>query len=206
MCSSDLADFEHAGKPVLASRLGYRITKRFVGRFFARIFNHPDTVFSDAMLHPELQNADVFADGMDNIVETQRRVAQLYFDDGSITSACPPLFALLHIMRDGFFDGKSLDSSEVRALFTRENMLASEWYAARLACQQTVDQRHLERGVRALTAFLGKVNYAEEATRLSIAARLEKARKLLDTVKAPEYLNALRGTIGAQPLQLLTHA
>ena len=60
------------------------------------------------------------------------------------------------------------------------------------------------RGVRSLTTFLGKTNYAEEAARLGIGARLEKARKLLDAVKLPEYLQTLRGTIGAQPLGPLT--
>ena len=76
-CLEKCEDFDHKGKPVLASRLGYRITKRFVTRFFGRIFNHPGTVFTDAMLRPELQCAEIFAEGMDNIVETQRRVAQL---------------------------------------------------------------------------------------------------------------------------------
>ncbi len=199
-CLEKCADFAHAGKPVLASRLGCRITSRFVTRFFGRIFNHPGTVFTDAMLRPELQSADTFADGMDNIVETQRRVAQLYFDDGSIAAACPPLRALLHIMKDGSSEGKGLGAPEIRALFTRENMLASDWYAARLAAQQTVDRAHLERGVRALTAFAGKASYTEEAARLGIAARLEHARKLLETVKTPAYLGTLRGTIGAPTL------
>ena len=202
-CLEKCRDLEHAGKPVLASRLGYRITRKFITRFFGRIFNHPDTVFSDEMLHPELQSMEIFADGMDNIVETQRRVAQLYFDDGSIAAACPPLRALLHIMKDGHFENATLEAPAVRALFTRENMLASEWYAARLAAQQEVDRRHTERGVRALTTFLGKANYTEEAARLGIGARLEKARMLLDAVKLPDYLQTLRGTIGAQPLQPL---
>ena len=35
-------DFEHAGKKVLAGRLGYRINARFVHSFFARKGNHPD--------------------------------------------------------------------------------------------------------------------------------------------------------------------
>ena len=203
-CLEKCKDLQHDGHPVLSSRLGYRITRQFITRFFGRIFNHPDTVFSDEMLRPELQGMDVFADGMDNIVETQRRVAQLYFDDGSIAAACPPLRALLHIMKDGNFEGNGLGAPAVRALFTQEEMLASDWYAARLAAQQEVDCRHLDRGVRSLTAFLGKTNYAEEAARLGIGARLEKARKLLDTARSPEYLNTLRGTIGAQPLPPLT--
>src|SRR6185369_5110689 len=41
-------DFDHDGKRVLASRLGYRITPRFVRTYFGRMFNHPNLVFSDA--------------------------------------------------------------------------------------------------------------------------------------------------------------
>ena len=203
-CLERCHDLEHESRAVLSSRLGWRITRKFVTRFFGRIFNHPDTVFSDEMLRPELQGMGFFVDGMDNIVETQRRVAQLYFDDGSIIAACPPLRALLHIMRDGYFENATLDAPELRVLFTRENMLASEWYNARLAAQQEIDRKHLERGVRGLTTFLGRANYAEEAERLGIGARLEKARNSLDAVKTPEYLNALCGTIGAQPFQPLT--
>ena len=142
---------------------------------------------------------------MDNIVETQQRVAESYFNDGSIAAACPPLRALLHIMRDGHFEGKELDAPEIRALFTRESMLASDWYAERLVVQQEVDGRHWERGVRALQSFLGKANYAEEAARLGIVGRLEHARRTLESVHAPGYLKALAGSLGAQPLQALTH-
>jgi hypothetical protein len=142
---------------------------------------------------------------MANIVETQQRVADCYFNDGSIVAACPPLRALLHIMRDGNFEGKELDASEIRELFTRESMLASDWYANRLVAQQEVDCRHWERGVRALQSFLGKANYAEEAARLGIVNRLEHARGTLESVRAPDYLKMLGGSIGAQPLQALTH-
>ncbi|HEX7570070.1 MAG TPA: hypothetical protein VF492_06160, partial [Verrucomicrobiae bacterium] len=60
------ADFEHAGKKILASRLGWRINARFVHAFFGRVFNHPHAVFTEAMLKPELQSQDIFADGMAN--------------------------------------------------------------------------------------------------------------------------------------------
>ena len=99
------ADFAYEGREVLASRLGHRVTRRFISAFFGRVFNHPEVVFTDEMLRPELQSLEVFVDGMDNIVETQKRVAQLYFEDGSVESACPPLRALLHIMAHDSFEG-----------------------------------------------------------------------------------------------------
>ena len=45
-------DFEHEGRKVLGSRLGYRITKRFVNAFFGRVFNQPHIVFTEEMLRP----------------------------------------------------------------------------------------------------------------------------------------------------------
>ncbi|HFD80032.1 MAG TPA: hypothetical protein ENK05_06530, partial [Gammaproteobacteria bacterium] len=93
-----LEDFEHEGRKVLASRLGYRITDHFVHGFFGKIFDNPHAVFTEEILKPETQGLEVFIDGIDNIVEAQQRVAQQYIDDGSIEDACPPLQALLHIM------------------------------------------------------------------------------------------------------------
>jgi hypothetical protein len=77
-----LKDFEHEGRPVLASRLGYRITDRFVRAFFGRVFDNPSKVFTDEILKPETQDRDAFADGIWNITEAQQRVAREYVEDG----------------------------------------------------------------------------------------------------------------------------
>jgi hypothetical protein len=200
-------DFEHNGKKVLASRLGWRINARFVHAFFGRVFNHPHAVFTEAMLKPELQSKDVFADGMDNIVATQKRVAKMYFDDGSIAQACPPLKALLHIMLNDEFEGKGLDDAEFRKLFTRENLLASDWYAARLAAKQKVDRALWQRHVEYLNHFLRRPSHADIAEQMNIAARLAAAQKTLAAVESPEYLKQLTGTLGAEPVEnYTTHA
>ena len=195
------ADFEHGGKKVFASRLGWRINARFVHAFFGRVFNHPHAVFTEAMLKPELQDQGIFADGMDNIVATQKRVAQMYFDDGSIAQACPPLKALLHIMLNDEWEGKGLEHPDVRKLFTRENLLASPWYAARLAAKQKIDRALWKRHVECLNQFLRRPNYADMADQLHIAERLTAARKALEAVESPEYLKKLAGTIGAEPIE-----
>ena len=77
-------DRKIGNKKVLASRLGYRMTEGFVHTFFGRVFNYPHAVFTPEMLRPELQDLEVFADGVDNIVGTHQRVAQSYFNDGSV--------------------------------------------------------------------------------------------------------------------------
>jgi hypothetical protein len=82
-----LEDYELAGRKVLASRLGYRITAKFVHNFFGRVFDNPTTVFTEEILKPEIQDPAVFADGVDNIVEAQQRVAESYFADDTIEDA-----------------------------------------------------------------------------------------------------------------------
>jgi hypothetical protein len=195
------ADFELHGKKVLANRLGWRINARFVHAFFGRVFNHPHAVFTEAMLKPELQDKDCFADGMDNIVATQKRVAKMYFEDGSIAQACPPLKALLNIMLHDQFEGKGLDDAGFRKLFTRENLLASDWYAARLAAKQKIDSALWKRHVEYLNAFLRKPSHVDIAEEMKIGERLARARKMLEQVESPEYLKRLVGTLGAEPIE-----
>jgi len=193
------ADFDCAGRRVLASRLGYRITARFVSHFCGRVFNHPHAVFSEEMLRPEQQDPAVFADGMDNIVATQQRVAQHYFNDGSVAEACPPLRALLHLMRDGRFEGRELTDPRLRAQFDRAQVMASDWYQERLRARQAVATRQWRTHLAYLERFLAKPNYAEEAARLGIPARLEAARRDHARVTNPAYLAELRGSLGAEP-------
>jgi hypothetical protein len=193
-------DFEFSGSQVLGSRLGYRITRAFVRNFFGRVFNHPHLVFTDKMLRPETQDPDLFAEGMENIVATQKRVAEHYFNDGGVRQACPPLQALLHIMAHGQFEGKDLNAPEIRALFTREHLLGSAWYRQRLESKRDSDAALCRRHIKYLEAFLARANYADEAGRLGIRPRLEACRQRLAEVQSPGYLEALTGTIGREPL------
>ena len=194
-------DFTHKGTTVAASRLGYRITNRFVTTFFGRVFNHPHVVFTEAMLRPELQDPEIYIDGIDNIITTHQRVAESYFEDGGVDLACPPLKALLHIMARGHYEGRTLDHPHVRSLFNRERLSTSAWYAARLSTQQAREAAAWDHHVAYLENFLSKPQYAEEARRLGIRDRLDLARHTRDRVASPNYLDHLHGTIGAQPLR-----
>lgn len=197
-----LEDFEHNGRTVLASRLGYRMNAHFAGKYFGRIFMHPHVVFTDEMLRPELQDLDVFADSMDTIVTTHERVATSYFDDGTIALACPPLRALLEIMAYGATaDGKDLSSPEVRGLFDRDNVLASDWYAERLDAKQAADVRHADAAIAALTRFVGTEGNESVVARLALDARLERVRAEREQLASDEYRQSLVGTLGLQPLR-----
>jgi hypothetical protein len=193
-------DFDYEGRKVLASRLGYRITDRFVAAFMGKIFDNPAVAMDEAMLRPETQDLAVFVDGVDNIVEAQQRAAQHYLDDGSIEDACPPLRALLHIMALGHYEGKDVHDPEIRALFTRECLLASDGYAARLKARQDRDIQRWERHCRDLRNFLNLDSHQDVAAEMNIAARLRRAQSKLESLTSPVYLESLTGTIGADLL------
>jgi len=194
-------DLEWEGRKILASRLGYRVTAKFGRVFLGRVFTHPHSIFTDAMLRPETQDLAVFADGMDNICVTHQRVAQSYFDDGTIALACPPLRALLAIMAHGKTSaGHGLDSPEVRKLFTRESLLASDWYAARLDAKQTGDIALWQRHVATLETFVAEPANADAVTRLNLRTRLSAAKAEAARVATKIYHASLIGTLGTQPL------
>ncbi len=194
-----IEDIHHEGRVVEASRLGYRITQSFVSTFFGRMFSAAETLFSPDMLRPELQSMTDFIDGLDNIIETQQRVALNYFQDGSIEVACPPLKALLHIMAHGHYEGKKITDPSIRALFTREALIDSDWYKARLDAKAGVDQALWKRHLSYLESFLTKTNYQSELKRLKIHERIAQASAMMDHVNSPTYRASLVGMIGADP-------
>jgi len=142
-----------------------------------------------------------FVDGIDNIVSTHKKIAGNYFDDGSVALACPPLKALLHIMHSGSFEGKTIADPELRALFTRESLLESDWYKTRLQTQQTLEVRLWKRHLRALREFLDVPQFSP-ALRRKVTERLQAAQTYLEHIERPDYFETLRGFIGADPTVL----
>jgi len=193
-----LQDFEFEGKSVLASRLGYRISPRFMHAVLGKIFDDPMQVFDEAMLRPESQDLAAFVDGVNHIVEAHEKVAKGYLADGSINDACPPLQALLHIMAEGQFDGKDLSHPDIRALFSKESLLASDWYKQRLTIKQQRDMALYRRHVDYLTQFLSEANTRCEPEGIArCEALLAEARSKLEEVGSPAYLENLWGSLGA---------
>ena len=193
-------DYEYQGRKILASRLGWRITSKFIHTYFGKIFDTPEAVFSEEILKPELQDADAFAAGIEYIVESQRHAAQGYFDDGSIEEACPPLAAVLHCMVHGHWNGKLISDPTVRALFTREALVASDWYKRRLGVKQERDVALWTRHSAYVKEFLARPSHADEAARLDLAKRLTWVQERLAEASAPAYLERINGTIGADPM------
>lgn len=194
-------DFDHNGKRVLASRLGYRMTPRFLTNYLSRVFDNPDKVFTQEILRPELQDPESFADGIEYITDAHQRVARQYLEDGSVSTACPPLQVLLHIMADGHWNGLTIDDPQVRNLFTRDSLLASDWYRERLACKQQRDTRQWQRYRDYLQSYMADPIRKELAKDMKLPARLDFVNRKLAEAESADYIEGLVGTLGADPMQ-----
>jgi len=196
-----MKDYEYKGELIQASRLGWRITRKFT-HFFGRVFDYPD-VFEDDVLHPEKQDPDSFAEAVKSLVEVQKVIGQNYFNDGTEPMLCPPLRAIVNIMVHGNYKGKTLADPEIRDMFTLKNMLASKWYRARLEHQQEVDIQTWKKKVECLSAFVLNPANDEPVKLLHLKDRLDAAEKKLKEVSAPDYPDTLVGTIGCDLLRPL---
>ena len=76
-------------------------------------------------------------------------------------------------------EGWTVHSPEFRALFARESVLNSSWYAARLDAAQSAEVAELEAGIGALEAFL-----AGSPDRAGLGERPHRRGQLLK--KSPE--------------------
>ncbi|MBB5351925.1 hypothetical protein HNR46_002164 [Haloferula luteola] len=197
-CLESVKDFEHQGRVIPGSRLGWRITQEFVSRFFGRVFNDPTAVFPVDMLRPELQSLEEFVDGIEHIAEAHQRVATNYFLDGSLEHAIPPLRALLTIMAEGSWEGKTWHDPDFRRLFEAEGLMESEWYQARLEARAVTARRLWERHVKDLSKFLERRTRLQPVERAVMEEKLHHAREqLLDLERtgAQRY----RGSLGLDP-------
>jgi hypothetical protein len=102
-------------------------------------------------------------------------------------------------MVHGHYEGKTVHDPAVRRMFTRDYLLQSDWYQARLRTKQSRDTTLWRRHVDSLSTFLNDPTNHEDADRLRIRDRLETANRELSRVSAPHYLETLVGTLGADP-------
>ncbi|MCG6939076.1 MAG: hypothetical protein LJE83_13015 [Gammaproteobacteria bacterium] len=192
-----IEDFEYQGKTVYASRLGYRITEKFVHAFFGKVFDSPTIVFDEEMLRPETQGMDAYVDGINNIVEAQQKVALAYIEDGSINDACPPLQAVLNIMANGHHEGKGIDDPAIRYMFTLDYLLQSAWYQERLTIKQQRDAALWQMNRDYIEQKMDGTNESETDLWASLEEQMENAEQMLEWVNSDSYFQRLQGTIGA---------
>lgn len=197
-CLEKLEDFEHQGATIPASRLGYRLTDVFCSHYLGKLFDEPQSIFTEEILKPEKQSLEAFVEGIQNIANGHRKAALNYFEDGSVDVAIPPLKALLNIMAHGSFEGKGLEDEEIRSLFRKETILSSDWYLERLRNKQRIDGTLLEQKIENLETLLANPIYQTISDQQEYGRRLETAKEQLRTCRSEDYLGDLKGTIGAE--------
>ncbi|MFC1467347.1 hypothetical protein ACFLQY_01455 [Verrucomicrobiota bacterium] len=193
-------DFEYNGKKVVASRLGYRITECFVNEYLGKIFEAPNTVFESGMLRPEEQDMEDFVDGINNICETQERIASQFIADGSVEGLIPPLKALIYIMAEGSYEGKKIDDPAIREMFTREAVVNSDWYQERLKIKQDRKADCCTGHIKYLEDFMSRGHNAPESARMGLEDRLASVKARREYVLSDKFLTDSVGTLGADPI------
>ena len=153
-----------------------------------------------------MQDIKSYADSVKTIRVTNKHVAEMYIADGGADMAVPPLKALLYIMRDGEFEGLTLTSPEFRAMWTRENIIKSDWYMERLKCFQTKEVDRLQRGLEYMENFIkgpdstpGDWKGKQIVEDLKIHDRISSTKAQISTVKKPEFIQHLVGSLGVDP-------
>ncbi|MBR0599372.1 hypothetical protein [Sinanaerobacter chloroacetimidivorans] len=192
-----LEDFEYNGVMVPVSRLGYRMTDIFCYKYLGKIFDEPQTIFSEDILKPEKQSMEDFVDGVLNIANGHKKAALNYFEDGSAEDAIPPIKAILHIMAYGEYEGHTLESNEVRDLFKKETVMSSDWYAERLKNKQRIDVNLIQRKIQNLEAFIADPINASVIKEFHYDTRLQNAKDTLQYYQTDAYREELKGSIGA---------
>ena len=146
----------------------------------------PHTVFTEAMLRPEPQDLDVFADGSTISSSTQQPRRANVFRRRQHRAGLPAATrAAPHHARMASGRGKDLGDSEFRELFARENLLASDWYAARLAAKQSYDIEHYQRAAEGLERFQSGATNADTVERLHVQRELQAIYAGLARVSKP---------------------
>lgn len=84
-------------------------------------------------------------------------------------------------------------------MFTRDQVLASDWYKKRLIAKQKVDMALWTRHIDYLQNYLEQTRGETGLESLQLSARLRTAQEQLAIVSTPGYLQALVGTIGVEP-------
>jgi len=120
-------DFEAGGRKVLASRLGYRITARFADQFLGRLFEDAGRRGHRRAAAPGKQTRQRSPPAWTRSSNRSAAWPGITSKTRSVEAACPPLKALLHIIAHGVYAGMGVEHAELRAEFTRGNVLESEW-------------------------------------------------------------------------------
>ncbi|CAL6021033.1 Conserved_hypothetical protein [Hexamita inflata] len=179
-CLEQVQDLVVDGKTVPASILGYRITSKFVKKYFARIFDSVDSLFTEEHLRPEVQSMANYVNGVNFIYENIKSCVEEYYTDGSYEELLPPLKVLFDIVKNGSSNGLTLTSPEFMKMFEREEVIKSNWYQQRLIQAQ-----------RNEIALLEKETATLKARKVPVDGLVER----LAYVRSAEYVKDIEGSL-----------
>jgi len=92
---------------------------------------------------------------------------------------------------------------QIRAMFTREALLASDWYRQRLQVKRARDLVLWRRNLDELSRFQQNPHNVDEARRLDLGSRIAYAQAQLDALEQPDSWRTFIGTLGADPLEAI---
>ncbi len=192
-------DFEYEGRPVLASRLGYRITPRSSIASSAESSRCP-TRYSPTSCCG--RNSRTPARSLPAWTASWTRSGASR--STTSTTAASSRRArrcgrCCTSWRTATTRARGSGTPAVRAMFTREAVLSSDWYRERLRAKQRRDVALWTRHTAALDTFRPGGSNAWFPQHLNLEERHRIAREQLERVSAPAYLKELEGTIGADP-------
>jgi hypothetical protein len=148
----------------------------------------------------ELQSLEEFVDGIENIATSDGESPPSLFRGRVVRAAIPPLKAVLSVMAYGNYGGKSIQDPEVRRLFDREYVLASDWYRARLEHYREHEIAYIESSISYLRRFLAERAEPKSLTERRVQAELSNSHGRLEELMTPNYLERIWGSIGLDPL------
>jgi len=100
----------------------------------------------------------------------------------------------------------TLESPEFRAMWTRDNIIKSDWYLERLKTFQSKEVDRLKRGleytehfVKGPDACAGDWKGKQICEDLQIHARIASIKTQLQKVEKADYLEFLKGSLGVDP-------
>jgi hypothetical protein len=99
-------------------------------------------------------------------------------------------------MAYGEYQGMHENDCCLTKMFTRESLLASDWYRERLRTKQSIDIALWTRHAGALHEF---ATSGMPASQIDCQSRWDEVCRQLKRVKGDSYLSELTGTIGADP-------
>jgi hypothetical protein len=99
-------------------------------------------------------------------------------------------------MVNGEFEGKGIDSKEIRDMFSRDYVLNSHWYKERLKAKQEYDLSLWKKHKQYLNSFLSKEHNLSKDKQELLEEKQKEIEKRISYYQTNEYLESLIGTIG----------